>query len=723
MIYIQEMILQMRDLAYQEAKESVYRDANKVSDWINEGRKSGKGMAYAIDAILPFTKTPLNILNRMIEYSPVSLITSILDYHKIGTGEMTPQTYINNLSRGITGSGISAIGFFLASIGRIRTKDDDPDKVDQYKSDLGQQDYALVLPNGTTYTLDWLTPQIGPLGVGVELYKALSNKYSSFDDIFKAFTKLADPITQTSMLYNFAENLSTFKENKIEGMIINAATSYVEQFFPTLGGQINKIIFENRKTTYDSNPYMKAVRTIFNKIAGLAALNEDYVNTKGEKEKNNDLGMGVAGRAINAMFNPGYVKDDTTDKYDKEIMRLYELNPDANQNKGVIPSHYTSQTAKVNGVSKSLPFTAKESTSFNTMYAQTLRNEEKKYIDSPAYKNMSDEEHITMMNKFQTYALEIAKNSWAEGRGLPYSIDSTVTTAQKAKDYDMSLYQYYVGNSLTGIPNEAYSKSLIARQYYGNIGTFNAIQTAYQSGKLTKDDIENMGLSDKVIKYNDTQYDTKMTALKEKYSTQIDQKLSDASAGSTKTSNIVESDQDVYDNVMSGSATAYYYSNGTKIKNSEQLLNRQKYEKNGQYDRILADIQAGNSTYEDYGLNKTVVNLSEAGFNEYLKNVTNLSGKDKTSTSTKKKSSSGSSSGSGTSTKNTASTSSSISSNSDYLDYIKTLISATKKGSSSLKSSASDLNYDINKDTESNYTKLVNAHKKIKKQAEESKYS
>ena len=67
-----------RDYAIKEAQKATYRDFSRVAQAIsNASRNAGSTASILIEGVLPFKKTPINVLKRGIEYSPAGLLQSI----------------------------------------------------------------------------------------------------------------------------------------------------------------------------------------------------------------------------------------------------------------------------------------------------------------------------------------------------------------------------------------------------------------------------------------------------------------------------------------------------------------------------------------------------------------------------------------------------------------------------------------------------------------------
>ena len=89
-----EGVDEARAYAMKEAQKATYRDTNAFSTAISQlGRYEGKnpvkkGISTVMEGILPFRKTPANILARGLEYSPAGIIKSLTyDLHKVKQGE------------------------------------------------------------------------------------------------------------------------------------------------------------------------------------------------------------------------------------------------------------------------------------------------------------------------------------------------------------------------------------------------------------------------------------------------------------------------------------------------------------------------------------------------------------------------------------------------------------------------------------------------------------
>lgn len=478
-----------------EAEKATYRDANDIADWFNElehSDKKGFRMAsYVKKAVLPFTKTPMNIIKRGLRYSPAGLVETITyGAYELSKGKVTANQWIDNMASGMSGTMIALLGMLLTSMGLFRTKDDDSTRKNYYDSENGEQDYAVDLsPLGIegTYTVDWMSPVIMPFAMGSELYSAFS-ELTGIDGVESVaglvadtVSNLMDPIVETSMLSSLKDTMKSYSTSGGEyfGQVLLAvASNYIQQMFPTIGGQIARTIDDTRRTTYPNKGFFdKTWRQIRNKIPGLSKLNEPYINKEGKAEKTEDLGMGAFGRLVLNTLSPGYYSSKDIDEYDEEMYRLFSETGE----ESVLPS---ATSSSLTYEKENYKFTPEQYTQWHQVRYETESKYVNSFIDSEVYKNLSDEERIATIKDIRSYAQKVAKKDFLDSLGIDYE-DKQLKQADGALDNGIELYSFY--------------------DYLNNAGTKQAEKVQYleQSGlsKQQKDYLWN--LSDYKASYED----------------------------------------------------------------------------------------------------------------------------------------------------------------------------------------------------------------------------
>lgn len=410
-------IIKAQTVAIKEAQKATYRDTNRFSAMVSRlGKVDNKIASALIEGVLPFKKTPANILVRAVEYSPVGLIKSLaVDTKKVkayvnGDAEngMSPAQFIDDVSAGLTGTALVGLGVLLASWGLFSGSPGDDDKQNKFDELGGSQNYALNI-GGLSITLDWLAPESMPLFVGVELYNSLSGKSEDngfVQNLMSSVMSLSTPMFEMSMLQSvndLFDNIAYIKQGQGSFKIATSmATNYISQYFPTLFGQAERAFGENqRETTYiDRNSNVGSeLQYMWGKIANKIPLYDfsqiPYIDAWGRTEETGNLFE----RVLNNFVNPAYVKKERSTEIDGELKRLYDLGETS-----VYPSRAKTNT-KINGEY----LTAEEYVKYATVKGRTSYDLATKIINSSTYSRASDAEKAYMLSYVYKYADHIAK--------------------------------------------------------------------------------------------------------------------------------------------------------------------------------------------------------------------------------------------------------------------------------------------------------------------------
>ena len=459
-----------RNYAVKEAQKATFRDINAISKMVSKlGKSDNKVVNAAVSAVLPFKKTPANILVRGVEYSPIGLAKGLLDIRNIKTpnnpnGTKTAADVIDELAAGLTGTGLVALGALLAKSELLTGGGGDDDKENKFQSLQGKQNYALVLPDGTTVTLDWLAPEVLPMFVGVELYNSMSGNGNSWENILAAISTIPQPMLDMSLLQSvndLIDNVAYAKEGKgIYKIIAGMATSLLSQFVPTVLGQVERTAETERQQTFidrsDGAP-SSAVQSFWARLNDKNPLYDynkiPYIDAWGRTEETGTF----AERFANNFFNPAYVKEASGTPIDSELERLYKLGKTS-----VYPTKPDTDV-KIKGKYLSAEEYVEYAKKRGSVSLETVRE----LINSSAYKNMSDADKADAIKAAYDYADDIAKQyvrpraeipSWVEkatasGNPSQYIADATIMGSEDADGND----RYSNAEKVRGFMNGGYS--------------------------------------------------------------------------------------------------------------------------------------------------------------------------------------------------------------------------------------------------------------------------
>ena len=452
-----------RTYAVQQAKEATFHQANSIATAINQFSRKNKLTKGGTDAVLPFVKTPLNVAKSGLEYNPTGLLKTItVDTVKLRKGDITVNKYIDNLSKGLTGTGIAVLGYALADAGILKASGGDDEKKESYDEALGKQSYSIQI-NGKTYSLDWLAPAGIPLFTGAEAYsikntnKNEKNSISSDDNKKEnqlleslenwanGMAKSISPMSEMSMISGLTSALSSYSDDKLSAIGTNAVKSYVNQFVPTLLGQVAKTTddYERSTTSTKTGLLKKSVDQtklqMMSKIPGLRQKLPTKADIWGNEQKSEPI---IPLRVVNNFINPATVKNINTSKVDEELNNLYSKIGEATILPSTIDKKYT-----ING--QNYRMTDDEYAKYKKDYGQTSYKLLDGLINSKDYNNLDDEQKQKAIETVYSYAKMKNKVNYANNENETVETKTIYNTLEELeqKGGDQSAYLGYVAKT------------------------------------------------------------------------------------------------------------------------------------------------------------------------------------------------------------------------------------------------------------------------------------
>lgn len=438
-----------RDYAGREALKATYQDRNVVSDKVVQ---IARALGPAGEAVLPFKRTPANILVRGMEYSPAGLAKALTyDLIQVKRGRMTGAEAIDHIASGLTGSGLMALGAYLFARGIVTSGGGDDEGQDTLNDLTGVQNYALYLDwlpdfiktplgiqDGENVTLDWLAPEALPFFMGVELMDSMGQGGNTAESISTALKSISDPMLELSMLQSLNDVIDSvsFSENKLGALVSSALVSYFTQPIPTFGGQIERSAEDVRMTTYtDKNLRLPtdlqyAIGRASARLPGPDYQQMPYIDAWGREDSSGPLWL----RMANNFLNPAYTSNKQVTPVDEEIQRIYDQTGD----KTVVPSR-PERYITVDGERIDLSKEKYEqyATKRGQMQFEMLGN----IIDNPTYRSMSDTDKAFVIDSVYEYADKTTKSEISS-----YRLDGWVKTAAQS---DLSPEDYILFRAAT----------------------------------------------------------------------------------------------------------------------------------------------------------------------------------------------------------------------------------------------------------------------------------
>lgn len=459
-----------RAYAIEEAQKATYRNTTALSEALSKrGRYDAsdniveRGISFVTDALLPFRKTPANILTTGLSYSPVELFKVILyDAGQVHKGNMSATDMVDHISSGLTGTGIFALGAYLAAEGLLHIRAGDDDKEEAFEKSMGGQDYAIQIGD-KSYTLDWALPAAMPLFAGAATMKSVQKGGGTFVSLVDAIKNIGSVIWETSMLSALNDLISywSYADDPGAYLISKAASSYAGQYTPTIGSKVASVFDDTVRKSYvekgsgqvasDVNYFLQGAAK---KVPGARNQLQPMVDMWGNEVSNGS----APERVFQSFLSPGFLKAQDNSPATQEIRRLAK----ATGKSGVYPA--AAEKSFTND-GKTYNLTAEEYTQYAKAMGSTRKTLVEAAVKLPAYKSMSNGEKVDYIQNVYKYASETARQQ-VDPKYEPS--DKWIENAKTSKrdigvstEGFLALYQQYGSEKMSG---KAYEKVKLAYQ-------------------------------------------------------------------------------------------------------------------------------------------------------------------------------------------------------------------------------------------------------------------
>ena len=423
-----------RAYAGQEALKATYQDRNVISDKVT---RVANAFGPLGEAVLPFRRTPANVLVRGLEYSPAGLAKSLTyDLYQVKQGNKTAAEAIDGIAAGLTGSGLMALGAYLFAQGIVTSGGGDDEGQDALNDLTGGQNYALNLPGGGSVTLDWLAPEALPFFMGVELMDSLGQHGNTAESVMTALQSISDPMLELSMLQSLNDMFDSisYSDHPLEALIPNVITSYFTQAIPTVLGQIERTGEDTRMTTYTNKgselptDIQYAIGRASARIPGWDYQQIPYIDAWGRQEKTGTLPT----RAFNNFLNPAYTSKENVTAVDEAIQELYTATGDGK----VVPTR-PSRYITVDG--ERVDLSGDEYVTYATRRGQLQFSLVEDVLGNTDFQRLPDVDKVSVIDDLYSYADGVAKSEVSD-----YQLDGWMERAAEAEQDGIDPADYIV---------------------------------------------------------------------------------------------------------------------------------------------------------------------------------------------------------------------------------------------------------------------------------------
>lgn len=466
---------------------------------------------------MPFVKTPANVIDRAIDYSPLGAIRNTARTIReggIGGANFDQNRFVNETARNIIGTGLMAGGATAAANGLMSgAYDEDPDKKKQQK-ESGMQEFALNLPGNKQMDISWI-PVLGSNAVAADaFYDAIAKSdkgpgLALAEGLKAGGQALFDQSMFQGLQRLFGTGETYNSDDSIVGNMMNVVKQGTSQAIPSLVRQIAQVSDQYQRDLGTSNKDMSFgmfdnydINSFVNNIPGLR---EAMLNPKVDAYGNlieESQGRSVGSKILEDMFLPGKITEVSSTRLGDEANRLFEAT-------GNVTS-YIPKPSRTKVDTEDHTLTNEEWLAFQQRYGDEITKAGEQMLDSREYQSADDATKEKMLSELYS-AVSTSLSAEYNGRDISgatkkYTDDGLYPTLDyifaRNNPYGIEpkAYQEMIDNGEDMTPYEGYGEAL--SQY--DVGDKAAYREAYTSGGAEALDkevqyqtaLKDMGLSD-----------------------------------------------------------------------------------------------------------------------------------------------------------------------------------------------------------------------------------
>lgn len=381
--------------ALDEAMKATFKDDNALTEMLSSIKRATNRVGGMGNFLLTFTKTPANIAMRIADYSPAGLISAAAKHVK---GQTDAAQFIDDISKGLTGTGLMVLGAQLFKAGILTGPESDDKDEAAFMRTQGFKPNAVHVGD-KYYTIDWAQPAASGLMMGAAIMAELEkNPDASFADASVAAGKTAlntwieaSPVKPIEDLFSSYEGLP--------GGVSELVQEIPGSFIPSTVGATARTVDPVQRQTYSKGDWLG---TLFGgmqaKIPGASKSLPAAYDTWGRPITRQNS----TGEAAFAQFvSPGTLGNANESPIDNVILELFQ---DTGNNK-VFPRK-AGWSVTVDGESKSL--TNREYSDYQREMGQMSYNIAEYLV--PKFDNLTDEQKVSVLDNAYSMAKDVAEN-------------------------------------------------------------------------------------------------------------------------------------------------------------------------------------------------------------------------------------------------------------------------------------------------------------------------
>ena len=429
--------------ATQDAMKATYKDDNAWTQLFNSIHKLG-GVG---EVVMPFTKTPANMIARSLDYSPVGLAKGVKDFYTKGGN---PAEYIDEIAK----AGM-ALGAALYKSGVLTGAESDNASKKAFDKQNGFLPFAIHVPDTNIYyRISDFQPSMMSVITGAAWAQAASGDETPEQAAKGAVVAFTNTLADNSNLSNIGDLFGNY--DGLGGGLWDAALGLPQSMVPSLSNAIAKSTDTTVRNPYDAtDPLQSQKNQIMAKIPGLSKeLPAAYDTWGNEKQRDN--------AAFEQFLDPAAFTNQTASSRDKEIQRLYEATGDT----GVYPPSIKNGT-DVDG----LKLDNQQTSTYQRTAGQLNRQIVDEVMRTDEYRQADDATRVKMLKS----AYEIGREAGKEAANPDYVSENSDYLSYKENGIRDALLTSSVGAVLDKARDEKREATGNADANLNKVERWNAI--------------------------------------------------------------------------------------------------------------------------------------------------------------------------------------------------------------------------------------------------------
>lgn len=419
--FLEEYIANPPTKAFQEAtnaaEKAVFANDTQLSKWAGALRQASEDKPIAKAAIniaMPFTKVPSAVAMRMVDYSPVGAVKTLIEQiSKVKkTGAIDQRALVEGLSEAGIGTGAMVLGYKLKEAGLMTgSYPKDPKEQELWKLE-GKQPNSIKIGNGWK-SINYTSPAGQVIANGSKIYDAYAEGKRGLDLVSSSAAAGAKTLTEQSFLQGVQGALDVISdpERSAYKYIKNTAGSVI----PTISSDIAKATTGTQKRVDDIKDSIVSRIPIANRTLS------DKIDAFGEPLKRQS-------NSVNTMVDPFRTSDvKDPNPLNTELRRLQDAGF------GVMPTPVDKKISfgsKEKGNLEEFVLTPDQQDAMNKKIGKITKERWNQIIATDSYKQMNDREKQKALSDLLTDARALGKADYAS-KNKPELLDKVDLTKKQ----------------------------------------------------------------------------------------------------------------------------------------------------------------------------------------------------------------------------------------------------------------------------------------------------